>query len=150
MGSFFPSETSAAKGSLWYCGFRIVDCGLRIAVAVVEGVVGQAEFGAQVGAFGLPALDDLGQEGVGAGGVVGRVGEGQDVLVRADGEAFDGAEFGVHQLFAQAGQVGGTLGVAGGLVGAGLVADELRLVGHGYPFDSSLDTQTFFTRSRPI
>jgi len=36
-----------------------------------------------------------------AGGVVRRVGERQDVLVRADGEALDLAELGVLELFAK-------------------------------------------------
>ena len=37
----------------------------------------------------LPFLDDLAQEGVGAGGVVGRVGERQDGIILTNGEAFD-------------------------------------------------------------
>jgi len=37
-------------------------------------------------------LDEVPNEGVGAGRVVGGVGEGDDVLVLADGEAIDGAE----------------------------------------------------------
>ncbi len=43
----------------------------------------------------LPLRHDLRQEGIGAGGVVGRIGKRQDRLVVADGEAFDGAEGGV-------------------------------------------------------
>ncbi len=44
---------------------------------------------------------EVGEPRVGAGGVIGRVGEAQDVLVRADGETLDLAELGVLQLLAQ-------------------------------------------------
>jgi len=49
----------------------------------------------------LPFGDEIGDPRVRAGGVVRRVGERQDVLVRADGEALDLAELGVLELFAQ-------------------------------------------------
>jgi hypothetical protein len=45
-------------------------------------------------------LDEVGNERVWAGGVVRRVGERQDVLVRADGEPLDLAKFRVSQEFA--------------------------------------------------
>ena len=80
--------------------------------------------------LGSAVIPDLGQERVEAGGVVGRVGQGQDALVLADGKALDGAELGVLQFLAQALQVLGALGVAGGLVGGGLVGDQFGLVGH--------------------
>ncbi|OGP73154.1 MAG: hypothetical protein A2V86_14720 [Deltaproteobacteria bacterium RBG_16_49_23] len=44
-------------------------------------------------------LDETRDERVWAGGVVRRVGQHQDVLVRADGESLDLAEFGVLQFF---------------------------------------------------
>ena len=46
-------------------------------------------------------LDEIGNERVRAGGVVWRIGQRQNVLVRADGESLDLAEFGVLQLLAQ-------------------------------------------------
>jgi len=46
-------------------------------------------------------LDKVGDEGVGAGGVVGRVREGEDVLICAEGEAFNLAKGGVLQFLAQ-------------------------------------------------
>ena len=122
MGSFLPSLTSAAKGSRWYTGRPLSPLS-----SVSSGRPSSSRIWPR---SCLPALDDLGQEGVGAGGVVGRVGEGQDVLVLADGKALDGAELGVLQLLAQAFQVLGALGVAGGLLGGGLVGYELGLVGH--------------------
>jgi len=54
-----------------------------------RGVIGQAQLGPKLAPLLAPLLDDLGQEGVGAGGVVGRVGKRQDRLVGADGEALD-------------------------------------------------------------
>jgi len=88
----------------------------------------------------LPLFDYLPQPGVRAGGVVGRVGQGQDGLVRADGEALDGPEGGVLQLPAQQ---FGEVGAAGVVVGERLAqagdrgggpivwarSEESRLVG---------------------
>jgi hypothetical protein len=105
-----------------------------LGVVIVGRIVRETQFLAELSAFGLPAFDDFGQEGVGAGGVVGWVGEGQDVLVRADGEALDLAEFGVFQFLPQLLQVFGPLRLAGGLLRSELVGYQLGLVGHGYPF----------------
>jgi hypothetical protein len=46
-------------------------------------------------------LEEVGDERIRAGGVVRRVRERQDVLIRADGESLDLAELGVLQLLAQ-------------------------------------------------
>ncbi len=66
---------------------------------------------AMVGLIGVKrlaiVLDKVLDEGIGAGGVVGRVGQGQDVFILANGEALNFPEFRVLQLLAQfLGEVG--------------------------------------------
>ena len=117
MGSFLPSETSAAKGS------RCVAVGARRPGRPSPARISRALL--------LPLGDDLRQEGVGAGGVVGRVGEGQDGLVVADGEALDLAEGGVGQLRPQALDGGRAFDlIALGGVCGGLDGEEGKLLGH--------------------
>jgi len=96
-------------------------------------------------------LDKVGDEGVGAGGVVGRVREGEDVLICAEGEAFNLAKGGVLQFLAQqlakmgaAGFVSGkgeakTFDGGGGAVGGvGCFGEKGSL--HGYE-ESAKDTK---------
>lgn len=60
-----------------------------------------------------------------------RVGQRQDGLVLADGEALDGVEGGGGQLGAQALDGGGALNiVAVGAVGRSLLSEEEELAGH--------------------
>ena len=102
-----------------------------LAAVAVGGAVRQTQPGPDGAAFLLPPGDDLRQEGVGAGGVVRRVGQRQDGLVLANGEAFDGAEGGVGQLGAQALDGGGAVSVValGGVVDA-FFGEEGELLGH--------------------
>ena len=73
-----------------------------VAVVAVLVVGGQAQFTAQRGPFLLPARHNLGQKGIGAGGVIGWVGERENILLLPDGKAGNGAEFRVLQGGAQA------------------------------------------------
>ena len=57
------------------------------------------------GAFLLPFLNDLIQEGIGAGRVVGRVGKFQDSFVVTKGETWDLPKFRILQMLPQSAQI---------------------------------------------
>jgi len=122
-----------ALGDVGGEGFAVVGGAAGEARRLLGRVVrGEAPLGAELTAFLPPALEDFGEEGVGTGGVGGRVGEGQDGLVGADGEALNGAEGGVAQGLPQPLAVDFPVGRFGrtGLRGGGW-GGEVGLVGHG-------------------
>ena len=91
-------------GHFGMVGMGVVD-GIVFALADIGGEgFPMISVGFGVVGFGVVA-QPIFEEGVGAGGVIGRVGEGQDRFVGAEGEAFDAAERRVFEFLGKAGAV---------------------------------------------
>src|SRR5690606_41575971 len=94
----------------------------------------------------LPFGDEVGNPWVRAGGVVRRIAQIQDVLVAADGKAFDLAELRVLQLLAQ---LLGKVGAAGFVVLEGHAETSHRAGGLLRLFKQRVEQTVFFHLHNP-
>jgi len=107
-----------ALGDIRRIGLAVV----AVAILSAVGLLRQPQLLAQGGALGYPALQDLGQKGVGAGGIVRRVRERQDGLIAAQRKALRGPEIGILEILGQA------LAIAFPGLGAQIIARARRLL----------------------